>query len=186
MLPAQADRDLRAPSARLVEAQAHKAPDAYTIEMLEGICGDHLIPEIRAEEADFRVVAGRGQSELRQIVAADREEVGVPGEIGSVERDPQHLNQAADGGWAGLSAGCLPGKDVLNDLPDSPELLAEADHRHQDPDVRAQTPLRDRPAGPREGLPTWGGFSTGCENVFEAAEPHPGGAQLLDRAKVQW
>jgi hypothetical protein len=58
---AAADRDVRTPAARLIDAEAQDAPDALTIEVFEGVRGNHVVTEVRAEEADFRVVTGDGQ-----------------------------------------------------------------------------------------------------------------------------
>jgi hypothetical protein len=53
VLPAQTDREVRVPAPGLVDADAQDVPDALPIEVLEGICVDHLVAEVGAEKSDF-------------------------------------------------------------------------------------------------------------------------------------
>src|SRR5213594_1683090 len=67
---------IRFDAAAALGAEAHQLAYAFAVEHLEGIVGKNLPVYIRRQEA-ARVIAAQAKSGLRQIVGAEREEVGM-------------------------------------------------------------------------------------------------------------
>src|SRR5205823_449327 len=76
VLTADTDLQCRLDAPPALDRDPHQLADAVLVEHLERIALDHAVLEVAREKLAFGVIARKAERGLRQVVRAEREEVG--------------------------------------------------------------------------------------------------------------
>src|SRR6266511_4589686 len=95
MLAADTDLQIRASRAAALGAHLHELADAFLVEYLEWVVLQQLALDIRRQEAPG-IVAAQAKRRLRQVVGAEREELGLSGDLVGGEGGARELDHDAD------------------------------------------------------------------------------------------
>src|SRR5881628_687028 len=77
VLATDSDLEVGPRLASALDGDAHHRSDAVAVEHLEWVRGDDLLLDVLREEALLRVVARDAEDRLREVVRAEREELGL-------------------------------------------------------------------------------------------------------------
>ena len=133
MLTTDPDLQTRLGLAAALDGHAHHRADAVAIEDLERVRWDDLFLDVSREEALLRVVARDAEHGLREVVGAEREELGLRSDLVRDDAGARDLDHRAE-----LVVDTLPAllEDRLRDLGDmrfeSIELTHRRDEGHHD------------------------------------------------------
>src|SRR5581483_9299972 len=133
VLAADPDLELRLRSAPALDADAHQVADAFLVERLERVRLEHAVLEIEGQELALGVVARHPERRLREVVRAEREEVGHLRDLVRAQRRARQLDHRPA---EVLEARRLLGHHGLGQLAQTAKLLLEADERVHDLDER--------------------------------------------------
>src|SRR5207302_10314369 len=91
---AELERRLRPPPS--LDRQPHQVADATHVQRLERIVLQNTIFQVPRQELALRVVAGEAERRLGQVVRAEREEVGVRGDLVRTYARARELDHRSD------------------------------------------------------------------------------------------
>ena len=112
---------------------AHERADAGLVDRLERVVVQQAQLQVAGEEAGFGVVAAEAERRLGEVVRAEREELGVVGDLARREGGAWQLDHRAE--EVGHLRARLPHRlagDAFEQRSQPPELTLEADERDHD------------------------------------------------------
>ena len=115
------------------DADLDQLADAVLVERLERVVLDDALLEIAGEELPLGVVSREAERRLREVVRAEGEEVGVPGDLAGPQRGAGQLDHRPA---QVLEPGRLRGHHPLGELAQPVQLLGVRDQRVHDLDPR--------------------------------------------------
>ena len=89
VLTAHAKLEVRALSTSFLHGELHQLPDARLVDRREWRRVDDLLLDVPGDDPTFDVVAGEAETALGEIIRAEREEVGVTGDLIGDETGPR-------------------------------------------------------------------------------------------------
>ena len=95
MLAADAYFQIRFDAAATLRAEAHQLAYAFAVEHLERIVGENLPVDVCRQKA-ARVIAAQAKRRLRQIIRAEREEVGMLSNLAGGQSSTWQLDHSSD------------------------------------------------------------------------------------------
>src|SRR3954469_8245619 len=123
VLAADAQLDALLRAAAPLDRDAHQVADAALIDGLERVSLQHAVLEVAGEELSLGVIPREAERRLRQVVRAEREEVGELGDLVGPDARARELDHRPDL-VLDLLALLLRGRD--RDRPQPVQLLREA------------------------------------------------------------
>ena len=148
VLPADAKLDVVLDAARPLDRELHQGTDALLVERLERVALEHAVLQVARQELALGVVAREAERCLREVVRAERAEVGKLGDLVGPDARARQLDHRADR---------VAGEPFLlgdgdGERAQTAELLGEADEWvHDLDDGLVADPAFDRDRGPRDG-----------------------------------
>ena len=88
MLAADPDLDCRPHRSAAFDRDADELADTVDVDRLERIVLEQAVLEVEGQEPSLGVVARHAEGRLGQVVRAEREELGVIGELPCTQRRP--------------------------------------------------------------------------------------------------
>src|SRR4029078_1770628 len=112
---------LRAPAA--LDGDPHQVADALLVENLERVALAHAVLEVARQELALGVVARKAQGSLGEVVGAEREEVGLLGDLVCADAGAWELDNSPDE----IFQLYILGRDGHGQLAEPAQLLAGGD-----------------------------------------------------------
>ncbi len=138
VLAADPELELRLRTATALDSDAHQVADAVLVEHLERVVLEHARLQVVREELALGIVAGETERRLREVVRAEREEVGQLRDLVRADARARELDHRP----AEILDRWLGGSHTLGQLAEPAQLLAEANERMHDLDERRLTRAR--------------------------------------------
>ena len=96
MLAADAELELGVGLAAALGPEVHELADAALVDRLERVALEQALLEVRRHHPALDVVTAEPERHLREVVGAEREEVGLFGDLVGADRRPRRLDHRAD------------------------------------------------------------------------------------------
>src|SRR5207253_7957145 len=91
VLAADAELDSFLGASAPLDRDPHQVADAALVERLERVPIEHAVIEVARQELPLGVVTGEAERRLREVVRAEREEIGVLGDLVGADAGAREL-----------------------------------------------------------------------------------------------
>ena len=152
VLTADAEANVGADLAAKLDSKLHQLANTLAVKLLKGVAGQNTALDVLGHELGLGIVTGEAKGHLGEIVGAKAEELGLLGQLISLEGCAGHLNHCADLVCDGDTAGI---KHLLGGLEDDGLLVLQlgggANKRHHDVGAGDEAAARSLDSGLKDG-----------------------------------